>query len=96
SPSFPSLNRQISERRALVALKRVLTTLGLRGKLHTFRHTFISQALTRGVPEAVVRQWVGHVDPEILRLYTHVADEVSQAFISRFSGSAQARDNSGQ
>lgn len=93
SPGFPSLNRQISERRALVALKRVLKTLALPGKLHTFRHTYISQALTRGVPEAVVRQWVGHVDPEILRLYTHVADEVSQAYVSRFSGKSQARDS---
>ena len=81
----PSTDRQVSERRALVALKRVLSELSLPGKLHTFRHTFISQALTRGVPEAVVRQWVGHVDPEILRLYTHVADEVSQAYLNRFS-----------
>ena len=83
---FPSADRQISERRALSALKRVLNKLGLPGHLHTFRHTFVSQALTRGVPEAVVRQWVGHVDPEILRHYTHVADEVSRAYVSRFSG----------
>lgn len=69
-----------------IALKRVLSKFALSGKRHTFRHTYISQALTRGVPEAVVRQWVGHVDPEILRLYTHVADEVSQAYIARFSG----------
>lgn len=86
---YPSKDRQISERRALSALKRVLTKLGLPGKLHTFRHTFISQALTRNVPEAVVRQWVGHVDPEILRLYTHVADEVSQAYVERFSGRSE-------
>lgn len=79
---FPSKDRQISERRAL---KRVLKTQGLPGHLHTFRHTFISQALTRGVPEAVVRQWVGHVDP-VLHLYTHVADDVSRAYVSRFSG----------
>lgn len=86
---FPTMDRQIPERQALVELKRVLKKLGLVGKLHTFRHTYISQALTRGVPEAVVRQWVGHVDPEILRLYTHVADEVSRAYMSRFSGTSQ-------
>lgn len=86
---YPSKDRQISERRALSALKRVLKKLGLPGKLHTFRHTYISQALTRNVPEAVVRQWVGHVDPEILRLYTHVADEVSQAYVERFSGRSE-------
>ena len=86
SKQYPSKDRQVSERRALSALKRVLRKLALPGKLHTFRHTYISQALTRGVPEAVVRQWVGHVDPEILRLYTHVADEVSQAYVARFCG----------
>ena len=89
---FPSKDRQISERRALSALKSVLKTLSLPGKLHTFRHTYVSQALTRGVPEAVVRQWVGHVDPAIMRLYTHIADDVSQAYVSRFSG--QSPDSS--
>ena len=44
-----------------------------------------------GVPEAVVRGWVGHVDPEILRLYTHVSDDVSRmmylgGYIIRFRG----------
>jgi len=46
-------------------LKRLLKKLGLPGHLPTFRHTFISLALTRGVPEATVRKWVGHVDDEI-------------------------------
>jgi integrase len=91
SKRYPSIDRQISERRALSALKRVLSKLSLPGKLHTFRHTYISQALTRGVPEAVVRQWVGHVDPEILRLYTHVADDVSQAYMARFSGKSEQK-----
>lgn len=89
SKRFPAKDRQLSEAQALEVLqKKVLVKLGLEGKLHTFRHTYISQALTRGVPEAVVRQWVGHVDPAILRLYTHVADEVSQAYVSRFSGNS--------
>lgn len=52
---FPSQDRQLSERRALLALKGVLKTLSLPGKLRTFRHTYVSQALTRGVPEAVLR-----------------------------------------
>jgi integrase len=36
------------------------------GHLHTFRRSFISHALTSGVPEPIVRQWVGHVDHEII------------------------------
>lgn len=80
-----SENRRVSERRALLALKRILKGLGLPGHLHTFRHTYISQALSRGVPEAVVRSWVGHVDDAVIRLYTHISDEVSQAYVTRFS-----------
>lgn len=76
--------RQISERRALVALKKILAGLSLEGHLHTFRHTFVSQCLTRGIPEAVVREWVGHVDPRVIRLYTHVSDAVTQQYLARF------------
>ncbi len=78
---YPDAGRQISERRALLALKRVLKLLKLKGHLHTFRHNYISQALSAGVPEAVVRSWVGHVDPDVLRLYTHthISDEVSKS-----------------
>lgn len=78
-----SAARQMSPRRLLVSLKRVLQKLGLEGHLHTFRHGFISNALTKGVPEAIVRAWVGHVDPEILKLYTHVMDEASQTAMAR-------------
>lgn len=70
---------QISERRLLEHLKRILKRLGLQGHLHTFRHSFISRALLAGVAEAVVRDWVGHVDRDVLRLYTHVRLADSQA-----------------
>jgi hypothetical protein len=63
-------------------LKRVLKQVQLEGHLHTFRHTFISQALMRNVPEATVR---ARVDEDILRLYAHVSDAASRAFIGRFS-----------
>ena len=86
----PNAGRQISERRALLALKRVLTSLKLKGHLHTFRHTYISQALSAGVPEAIVRSWVGHVDPNVIRLYTHISDEVSKSYVSRFSAASPA------
>lgn len=79
----PKNDRQISERRLLVCLKRVLNKLGLSGHLHTFRHDFISRALTSGIPEAVVRSWVGHVDRDVLKLYTHIADADSQAAMRR-------------
>jgi integrase len=83
---YPEAGRQICERQALQCLKRILATLGLKGHLHTFRHTFISQALSRGVPEAVVRNWVGHVDPSILRLYTHISEATSTSYLEKFAG----------
>ena len=65
--------------------------MGLNGHLHTFRHTFISQALSRGVPEAVVRDWVGHVDPSILRLYTHISQATSTSYVEKFAGDCLPR-----
>jgi hypothetical protein len=55
----------------------------LPGHLHTFRHSFISHALTSGVPPAIVRTWVGHVDEEIMKVYTHIADRQSRAAMDK-------------
>jgi integrase len=69
--------------KALKALREILTQLKLTGRLHTFRHSFISHVLTKGTPEAIVRSWVGHVDPAIIRDYTHVANEISTAHLNQ-------------
>lgn len=55
---YPQEGCQISERRALASLKRVLSKIEIEGKLHSFRHSFISRCLTNGIEEAVVRSWV--------------------------------------
>lgn len=78
SAKCPVEGRQISDRRALCHLKIVLKKLGLEGHQHTFRHSFVSHAVTSGVPEAVVRQWVGHVDARVMKTYTHIADAISR------------------
>jgi integrase len=85
SHRFPDAGRQFSERRLLQYLKRVVKKLGLVGHLHTFRHAFISTALTNGIPEAVVRSWAGHVDAQIMRLYTHINDTTSQTAMARLA-----------
>jgi integrase len=77
--------KQIAEPQTLRALKRVLNPLGLEGKLHTFRHSFLSHALVRGTPEAIVRQWAGHADWDILKMYTHIANRDSQAAMARLA-----------
>ena len=85
STRYPRGDHQISERRLLKCLKGVLKPLGFEGHLHTFRHAFISHALTSGIPEAVVRSWVGHVDQDVIKLYTHIADTESQAAMKRLT-----------
>ena len=85
SPGHPHTGRQWTERRLLAALKRVLKDLDLPGHIHTFRHTFISNALLKHTPTAVVREWVGQVDEEIIKLYTHVHNDASQAAMQRLA-----------
>jgi integrase len=89
----PTVDRQISERRLLQDLKRLLKPLGLRGHLHTFRHSFISFAAYEGIPERVLRKWVGHVDQRILDHYFHLADPQSHDAMRRLfpSGSAPTK-----
>jgi integrase len=85
TPKYPKGDHKNLDRRALRTLKRVLKRLGLTEKVHTFRHAFLSQALIRGTPEALVRAWAGHVDWNILKLYTHIANSDSQAAMQRLS-----------
>lgn len=86
SAKYPKGDRQISERRLLAYLKRVLKRLGLPGHLHTFRHSFISNALVNRTPEAIVRKWCGQIDPETIKIYTHVVDDVSLEAMQRLAG----------
>jgi integrase len=83
--------RQIRQRRLLDYLQRQLKKLDLPGHLHTFRHTFISLALTRGTPEATVRRWVGPVDAATIRRYTHIASQESHAAMQRLEESIKER-----
>lgn len=45
------------------------------GRLHSFRHYFVSVCAMSGVPERVVMEWVGHADSEMVRHYFHLHDE---------------------
>jgi integrase len=85
SPACPAAGRQWTERRLLAGLKAVLEPPGLTGKLHTFRHYFISHALLNKTPEAMVRKWVGHVDAKVMERYTHTTDDASQAAMQRLA-----------
>ena len=85
SAKYPAGGHQLQESRLLAYLKVCLERLGLPGKIHTFRHSFVSRTLLAGIPEAVVRQWVGHLDREVTKIYTHILSPDSQAAMQRLS-----------
>ncbi len=90
---YPVLDRQMSDRWLLSQLKKILKKLRLKGHCHTFRHSFISDALVKGVSETIVREWVGQIDPEILKMYTHILDDVSRQAMRDYEQAGEERDD---
>ena len=37
------------------------------------------------LPEAIVRNWAGHLDAETLKIYTHINNQASQAAMQQLS-----------
>lgn len=57
-------------------LHGILETLGLdRGGLHAFRHGRVSVLRENGVPDDLVREWVGHSSLRTTSRYTHFRDD---------------------
>lgn len=48
------------------------------GRLHSFRHYFVSHCAARNVAELVVMEWVGHADSSMVRHYFHLSNEESR------------------
>jgi integrase len=42
------------------------------GRLHSFRHFFVSQAFLGGASEGEIREWVGHADSKMVEHYRHL------------------------
>ncbi|MEI8372319.1 MAG: site-specific integrase [Planctomycetota bacterium] len=42
------------------------------GRLHSFRHFFVSQCFLGGASEGEIRQWVGHADSKMVEHYRHL------------------------
>jgi len=59
------------------------------------RKACISFAANSGVPERVLRKWIGHVDREVLDWYYHLADPESQAAMKRLSDAAKQNQQDG-
>ena len=66
------------------------------GRLHSFRHYFVSRCAADRVPERVVMEWVGHADSAMVRHYFHLHDEEAQRRMNglNFLGGAAGRSDS--
>lgn len=48
------------------------------GRLHSFRHYFVSQSFLSGASEGEIMEWVGHRDSRMVAHYRHLRNEDSQ------------------
>jgi len=53
------------------------------GRLHSFRHYFVSTCANNNIPERVTMQWLGHQDSEMVSLYYHLHDEEARRQMGR-------------
>jgi integrase len=55
-------------------------------RLHDLRHTYITRLLEAGNSEAIVRELIGHIDPQVMQRYTHVRRAAKKEAIERAFG----------
>jgi integrase len=60
-------------------------------RFYDLRHQFVTELCDAGVPEAVIRELAGHVDPAMMRIYSH-----PRLAAKRVAVKALARVNVGQ
>jgi integrase len=53
------------------------------GRLHSFRHYFISECFKQGANESEIKSWVGHRDSRVVELYRHHGAEESRLKLQR-------------
>ena len=67
---------------------------GVTCRLHDLRHSYVTRLIEAGVSEAIVRELVGHIDPMVLRRYTHIRREAKKKAIEQaFGGGAEPHVN---
>jgi site-specific recombinase XerD len=85
SAKYPLGNHRVSAVHILERFKRLLKRLGLKGKLHTLRHFFISHCANNGVPPFQLIKWIGHTSLSTVMQYYSLQDEESIQTMQRLS-----------
>lgn len=63
------------------------------GRLHSFRHYFVSQAANEGIPVKTLQTWIGHRDSEMIDIYFHLSDKESRRQMNSLSFAAEDFDH---
>ncbi len=66
------------------------------GRLHSFRHYFISRAANTGIPVKTLQAWIGHRDSEMIDIYYHLSDKESRRQMNTLSFAAEVPDDGDQ
>lgn len=82
SEKYPNGDKELSERRLLLSLKRLCKRCGFANpnqyKLHTFRHAFASMLARNNFSYKYALEFMGHKDSKILDLYYKMFDKTAE------------------
>jgi integrase/recombinase XerD len=67
--------RRLSRKTVWKTFKRLAQAAGVRGKVHTLRHSFATHLLEGGADLRSVQELLGHADIGTTQIYTHVSQE---------------------
>ncbi|MCH8272855.1 MAG: site-specific integrase [Candidatus Marinimicrobia bacterium] len=84
---FPDLLTLPKRSKVYKHLRNVLRDAGYKtnAPLHTFRHTFASRLVMRGVPLLQVSKWLGHRDISMTQIYAHLEPTSNKNEINKVS-----------